>query len=383
MEKWTIERLESITEAKLREYLDKCYFQDARRLVKNLCEDALPTKIKTYRKILEHLNSNQKPVPSIFTFYRKLQQKAQECLGKLLLFDLMHLSDRFIQQSEIRRGEKIGEGALSTVYKSEINLDEKWIPVALKRFNYQLFNDTSYIQLIEIDNLFNFHNPNILKIHGASVFGDGEKKSLEILTELCETTLMDIKSTTSCGLLTDGTVNFEAFKRFMTINIQIAEGLEHIHSKNCVHRDLKPQNILIQDGHVKIADACLLKNNDLVTGSVFGTSTYLAPEVVSQRYTERPTASDVYSFGIIMWEMWYNKRAFSKSRYPQLKTMEDLSTILEAGNRPDLKEDLNTFPSLKQLFVSCWDADPLKRPTITHVKETLKSLRDKYINKVV
>lgn len=85
-----------------------------------------------------------------------------------------------------------------------------------------------------------------MKIYGASLFDVGEVKLVEIITELCEMTLADRVDTTSCGLLTHGTEEFaKAFQLFMDINIQIAEGLEHIHSKRCVHRDLKLQNILV------------------------------------------------------------------------------------------------------------------------------------------
>lgn len=384
MKEWTLLFLDSLKESSLRDCLDDWYFQDARNQVKSLCEDMLPKIINTDRKIMEHVISDQRRAQSVFTLCQPLQQKAEECRGRVLLFDLLYLSDNFIQQNKIHKGEMIGQGACANVYKAEISLNGKWIPVALKRFKYPLDNDTSYIQLMEMENLFNFDHPNVLKIYGASLLDVKDAKLLEIITELCQRTLMDIIDTTSCGRLNQGTEEFaRAFELFMDINIQIAEGLEHIHSKKCVHRDLKLQNILMQQGRVKIADAGYLKHKELVTGSVVGSPTYMAPEVLSSKYSPSTIARDIYSFGIIMWEMWYQRRAFSESLYPEIESLNDMKNVLEKGDRPCLRDDLNALPLLKQLLESCWNDDPLKRPDVTCVKETLKTIRDQYINKVI
>lgn len=153
MKEWTLKFLDSLKETSLRDCLDEWYFQDARCQVKSLCDDILPKIIKTDRKIMEHVISDQRRAESIFTLCQPLQRKAEECQGKVLLFELLYLSDRCIQQSRIRKGELIGQGACANVYKSEFFLDGKWISVALKRFKYPLDNDTSYIQLLEIENL--------------------------------------------------------------------------------------------------------------------------------------------------------------------------------------------------------------------------------------
>lgn len=87
--------------------------------------------------------------------------------------------------------------------------------------------------------------------------------------------------------------------------IGIAEGICYLHNKNIIHRDIKPENILVTDNAVvKIADfglAIQKKGPAVVTKSISGSPSYLAPEVITEKkYSE---ASDIYSFGVTAYEL--------------------------------------------------------------------------------
>lgn len=93
-------------------------------------------------------------------------------------------------------------------------------------------------------------------------------------------------------------------EKLITFSLEIARGMEYIHSQGIIHRDLKPENVLIsEDFHLKIADfgiACEEAYRDVFTDDP-GTYRWMAPEMIKRKSYGRKV--DVYSFGLILWEM--------------------------------------------------------------------------------
>ena len=117
---------------------------------------------------------------------------------------------------------------------------------------------------------------------------------------------------------------------------------------------------------MKIADVGLAKAEIDITGTYAGTPVYMAPEVFHSRVYD--SKADIYSLGIIMWEMWYGQRAFAAA----LVTQQDLFDWVDRGNRPVHIQGCKTPPPFwKQLMTQCWDADPKKRPTAKECHERL------------
>lgn len=145
----------------------------------------------------------------------------------------------------------------------------------------------------------------------------------------------------------------------------IAHGMMTLHSRRVLHRDLKPDNVLL-DSEFKpcITDFGLSKfsdpehsGNQSMNGC--GTPRYMAPEIIDG--THYGFKSDVYSFGILMYEVLAGKEAFSEEMKKKKISFIALHEKILQGVRPEF--DFSIKPSLKELIERCWSGDPKQRPT--------------------
>ncbi|CAD8137199.1 unnamed protein product [Paramecium octaurelia] len=158
---------------------------------------------------------------------------------------------------------------------------------------------------------------------------------------------------------------------------QIAQGIKELHEMGLAHRDLKPENILVQtifseqqsQQVYKICDFGVVKNaSKLVTKSV-GTPYYLAPEVISNNQNSYSKECDIWSFGVLIYEILTKKLLF------QAKTIENITdAILKAtDNRiAMLVDELNIQADYKELLKNMLKVNAQERYNIDQVLETLK-----------
>jgi len=156
----------------------------------------------------------------------------------------------------------------------------------------------------------------------------------------------------------------------LRLAVEIASGLNFLHEFGVLHRDVKGSNILLDktQSHAKVADFGLsLHLDDLgcTQGSTVGTLRYLAPEVSMK--AEWSTACDVYSFGLLLFEMLHGELAFS-----HLSSMQS-AMATAAGILPQLCLP-SEFKPAENLLRSCWMMDASKRATVLFVKERLCAL---------
>ncbi len=150
---------------------------------------------------------------------------------------------------------------------------------------------------------------------------------------------------------------------------QIISGLDTIHQQKLIHCDFHHGNILSQKRILSISDLGLCKpveyfQSHSKENDIYGVLPFVAPEVLRGKpYT---TASDIYSFSMIMWE-------FTSEIFPFNDREHGFHLALNIcnGERPKIIE--NTPRCYIDLMIKCWDEDPLKRPKASEIKEIIKN----------
>ena len=149
-----------------------------------------------------------------------------------------------------------------------------------------------------------------------------------------------------------------------------------IHEKNYVHHDLHSGNIFSYDmcgsviGDLGLCQQVVDKKDN--PNKIFGVIPYLAPEVLSKKpYTKE---SDIYSFGMIMWEFTTGKKPFHDRPHNHCLILDILK-----GKRPQITDDTPEFYA--DLMKRCWDHNPENRPTAEEIKDCLWEYKQYNITK--
>ena len=261
---------------------------------------------------------------------------------------------------------KLGEGGMGEVYRAtdtklrrEVAI--KVLPAAFTEDKERLARFEREAQL-----LAQLHHPSI-----ASIFGLEESAGTRALVmELVE-------GPTLAERLERGPFPFE---ESLSVAVQIAEALEAAHEKGIVHRDLKPQNIKVSsEGRVKVLDFGLAKAMDPAgaasgsgassasqlaasptltlgatqMGMVLGTAAYMSPEQAKGTAVDK--RSDIWSFGVVLYEMLTGRRLFEGDSVPEtlagvLKNQIDLSTL-----------PIETPAAIRRLLRRCLERSPRQR----------------------
>jgi serine/threonine-protein kinase len=147
-------------------------------------------------------------------------------------------------------------------------------------------------------------------------------------------------------------------EQIVQVSKAVLSALSQAHSNGIVHRDLKPENVLLSDdGRIKVTDFGLARelSADTDTGSLVGTVAYLAPEVIKRGKTQ--TQSDIYSYGIMLFEMLTGKQPFSGTDAIQVAMMHTTSRVGSA-----LNENSSASKDLDELMLYCTEPDASNRP---------------------
>ena len=198
----------------------------------------------------------------------------------------MFLADRY----EII--EQIGTGGMSDVYKAKCHKLNRF--VAIKVMKSEFSEDKTFVSKFraEAQSVAGFTHPNIVNV---SDVGD-ENGIYYIVMELVEGITLK-KYIEKRGRI--------PFKEAVSIAIQVANGLDAAHKHNIVHRDIKPQNIIIsKEGKVKVTDFGIAKvasSSTINSSSTMGSVHYISPEQARGGYSD--ARSDLYSLGITIFEM--------------------------------------------------------------------------------
>ena len=255
----------------------------------------------------------------------------------------------------------LGAGGMGEVYRArDTALDRD---IAIKILPTEFAHDEDRLRRFQVEAraASALNHPGILTVHG---FGTHEGAPF-LVTELLEGE--DLRHELGRGPL--------PIRRTIGYAQQLASGLAAAHDKGIVHRDLKPDNIFVTiDGRVKILDFGLAKlasqapgvrGADLATqpltgaGLVIGTVGYMSPEQV--RGQEADHRSDIFSFGLVLYELLAGRRAFARD------TGAETLTALLKEEPPDLSEINSAIhPALEKIVRRCLEKSPEQRFRSAH-----------------
>ena len=195
------------------------------------------------------------------------------------------LSDRYEILS------KVGAGGMSDVYKAKDHILSRF--VAIKVLKQEFSEDSSFVTKFraEAQSAAGLEHPNIVNIYDVGSENGMYYIVMEYVEGITLKTYIEKKGQLS-------------FKESASIAIQVARGIESAHNKNIIHRDIKPQNIIIStEGKVKVTDFGIAKatSSNTISSDVMGSVHYASPEQARNGFVDG--RSDIYSLGIVMFEM--------------------------------------------------------------------------------
>ena len=187
--------------------------------------------------------------------------------------------------------EKVGTGGMADVYKSKDHTLNRY--VAVKILKQEFSENANFVSKfrVEAQAAAGLMHPNIVNVYDV-----GEEKGIYyIVMEL-------VDGITLKNYI--GKKGYLGYKEAVTIALQVSMGLEAAHRNHIIHRDIKPQNIIIsREGKVKVTDFGIAKaaTSDTITSNVMGSVHYTSPEQARGGFSDEK--SDVYSLGVTLYEM--------------------------------------------------------------------------------
>ena len=202
-----------------------------------------------------------------------------------MLTEGMFIADRYEIVS------KVGAGGMSDVYKAKDHILSRF--VAIKVLKQEYSEDRTFVSKFrtEAQSAAGLEHPNIVNIYDVGSEDGMHYIVMEYVEGITLKTYIEKKGQLS-------------FKESVSIAIQVARGIEAAHNKDIIHRDIKPQNIIIStEGKVKVTDFGIARaaSSNTISSDVMGSVHYASPEQARNGFVDG--RSDIYSLGIVMYEM--------------------------------------------------------------------------------
>lgn len=274
----------------------------------------------------------------------------------------------FVNINKYSLHEIIAQRALVTVYKV---IDKKTKKIFAAKVFSNNFNEISRIQLTKIFNemqiLLKMHHPSIASFKGFCIEGFEPERRPAILIEYAPNG--DLQQIIEKEIKNDVRDGWNDTKKLICI-YGIASAMKYIHSKQIIHGDLKPSNVLLDENYYpKVCDfGCSMHYNELLQKTkleeLMGTPLYMAPEIYKNNvyYSYK---SDVYSFAITVYEIMTDEIPYKEtSMYEQMRKVS-------SSARPSFS---NPIPQCyRNLIEQCWSQNPEDRPSFESIVDLLRN----------
>ncbi|XP_045664218.1 tyrosine-protein kinase Fer isoform X1 [Ursus americanus] len=297
-------------------------------------------------------------IPQLIDHHYTTKQVITKKSGVVLLNPIPKDKKWVLNHEDVTLGELLGKGNFGEVYKGI--LKDK-TAVAVKTCKEDLPQELKIKFLQEAKILKQYDHPNIVKLIGVCT----QRQPIYIIMEL-------VPGGDFLSFLRKKKDEIK-LKQLVKFSLDAASGMSYLESKNCIHRDLAARNCLVGENNVlKISDFGMSRQED---GGVYSSSglkqipiKWTAPEALN--YGRYSSESDVWSFGILLWETF----SLGVCPYPGM-TNQQAREQVERGYRMSAPQ--HCPEDIFKIMTKCWDYKPENRPKFSELQKELTVIKRK------
>ncbi len=240
--------------------------------------------------------------------------------------------------------DKVGSGGMADVYKAKCHRLNRFVAIKVLKSEYS--NDKGFVTKfrVEAQSVAGLSHPNIVNVYDVGEDNGTYYIVMELVEGITLKSYIEKKSRLEV-------------KESVGIAIQIASGIEAAHNNHIIHRDIKPQNIIIsRDGKVKVTDFGIAKaaTSETVNSNAMGSVHYISPEQARGGYSDEK--SDIYSLGITLYEMLTGKVPYEGDNTVSVALLH-----IQGEMAPLREVDPNIPLSLEKIVLKCTQKRPERR----------------------
>lgn len=257
--------------------------------------------------------------------------------------------------------ELLGVGGMAYVYKAYDNIEKRW--VAIKILKEELAGNSDFLRRFRNESkaIAVLSHPNIVKVYDVS-FGD--RIQYIVMEYIDGITLKQY-------IEQQGEIKW---REALYFTVQILRALQHAHEKGIIHRDIKPQNImLLEDGTIKVTDFGIARfsqaETQTMTDKAIGSVHYIAPEQARGGYIN--DKADIYSVGVMLYEMLTGQLPFVADNAVSVAIMQ-----MQAERTPPSRINPSIPKGLEEITMHAMEKNPAQRfPSAADMLEDVERFR--------